>query len=344
VLINGEGPFWEDVAEPRSPEQQYAVNDGRVTRTLQRRDDSNIGIGEADRFNAARALLGYPVVQVSPTGQNFITRTLPDAYPAPKNPATGGLATFGLDYLWATSIRRTMPDGKTLGIDSLGAARYPLVRFQVEYSILPYIVRDDFSVLASSGPLDGLPDEGTALAAGWLSSSRYVSRFVKPGGHMYTLPQGLLKRTDMVTGNALPVAMPWRSVEATLRYTWHQVPINGIPENAIYQTYNCVNDAIFDNRPTGTLLFKDVEITQYQNALGIWMADVSYTFGFQPNYSQVSKKCLGWNSRLLYVKTPGGLDYVGVSSNGAAPATVVGTSNNAAYPFRDFTALFRPDQ
>lgn len=340
MLINGV-EFFEDADSPRSPEQQYAVDNGRVTRTLQRRDASNIGVTEVDRFEAAFALIGGPRVQGGTlAGLRWITRTPPDLYPAPLSLATGGLG-----YLWATSIPRTAPDGAVKGVDALGAARWACVRYTVQYSILPYLVREDADVIATTGPLAGLPDEGWAVAQGWLGHSRYVSRKWRQGGHTYTLPQGFMLRTDVAApNNVVKQAIPYHATEGTVRYTWHQVPLDGLPETAQARSQNCVNDATFDGRARGTLLLKDVEMEQYQNAFGVWLADVTYVMSYMPNFDPVTEQFQGWNSRLMYSSGDKSFRYVPTSSDGNAPDTVFGASNNAAYPYRDFQALFRPDQ
>jgi hypothetical protein len=245
-------------------------------------------------------------------------------------------------WLYCTSIQRTEPQGASLGVDSNSAAIYPCVRFTCQFNLLPYFIRPDSDIISTTAPLAGYPDEGNALAEGWFGYSRYVSRSVKPGGVMYTLPLGVLKRTDLGAtdaGNKIPQGIPFHSIQAQVRYTHHQVPIDGIPFKAIKKSFNGVNDADFDFAVKGTLLLKDLEVTQYPNYFGQWLADVTYLMSWQPNYDPVSQTDMGWNSRLLYDKPSGKFRYVAVSTNGLAP-----TDNNAAYPFRDFTALFRPDQ
>jgi hypothetical protein len=328
-VINGV-TFYEDAQEPKSPNHQSAVDNGRVTRSLVIRDATN-GIREKDIFAAKKALLGYPVA----SGAGFISRVIPDSYPAPTDLAT----PTGQPYLWATSVPRTEPLGKPLSTDANGAAVYHGVRLTIQYNLLEYLIFPDGNVLSTSGPLNGLPDEGAAIASGWLKS-RYVTRAWKGGGEVVTLPPGALKR--VLDGVAVNRGVPMRVPKGIARYTWMQVPISVAPFQTIQSLYHNVNLNAFDSFTPGTLLFDDMDYRFYVNWAGERLVDITYTMLWRPNFDQVDKVFNGWNS--FYQVSGSGKKarwrYLVCTTDGNPPDTT-NASPNTSYPYGDFANLFR---
>ncbi len=332
-VINGI-EFFEDAQEPKSPRQRWAVDDGGVQRSLHIRDLAG-GISEGQRQAAAQALIGYPTVQsgVGPSMQTWIARVLPDSYPTSVSP-----------YLWATAIAGTDNLGPTRGVDISGAAIYTGCRFTVNYNLTRYQVKPDAEMIAPLGQtLQNRPDEGYWLARGW-QYSRYVTRARKQGGEMLPIPGGYMRRVNgTADGATISAGLDARIAKATLRYTWHQVPVLAIPLAAQALCLNAVNNASFDGHAAGTLCLLDIEETIYPSGLGDYLADITYVMGWRPNFDDVDEVQKGWNAWMLPDDdTPVRYRYQYATSDGQAPDTINNT--NTKYKYRDFTALFHPDQ
>jgi hypothetical protein len=391
--------FYEDSQKPKSPTESWASDDGRVTRSLVRRAPG-IAAGvstEGDRYRSAKALLGFPQLmneQIGPQPRAWIARTLPDAYPSPTDPQSNSEA---IQYLWVTRITRSEQLGASPGMAVDDTSNYPGTRYSAEYNQLSWFVRDDTQTSPLTGPLAvgfagsstntptllgvgvaapgaiARPDEGWVLAnLGW-AQSRFITRTRKRGSRIITLRQGMMQNAR--TGNPVRQGLAVKESVVTVKYTWHQVPLLGghivvpdtplpgaVPNDAISYALNSTNSATFDGYPTGTLLLTDVEEKIYQNGLGTWLADLTYTMSYLPHLDTFTGVFRGWNS-VLQVERLGGavgalaagagarvagrMRYDWYTTDGQVPNGVTSNANaatNVAFPPFDFTCLFRPSQ
>lgn len=269
-------------------------------------------------------------------------------------------------------------------------ARY---RYTVEFTTRTYDVKPDDQVEAqaattiSSGgtsapilgslspsPITGFPDEGQLIAGvaftqpdalaqytNWpppsapkfSTGSRYITRIWRPGNRLKVIPFGMLKfPSDDLT---IREGFPYREVNGSLKYTWHLVPEDGIPLNAIQNSINCINSGWFDSFPPQTLLFTNAEMRRFIGPLGDVLYNLEYYFSWQPNPDRGPSTAFpdvgpgvpgairhiagfpqGWNF-ILRTKSVAGQTFLNYDK--------VGDNNGQApYSTADFSALFRPDQ
>lgn len=340
MIINDE-EFFEDSVTPRSPSYQWAADSSKVIRSLQARV-----VDEQDRFRKAQALVGYNIMRSEDVGavtRRWIHRTLPASYPAVEtevNPDSD-------NYLFCTSIPAGEPIDNTRDVDANDqpVATY---RYRCEFNSLFYNLFVDNDVLAQQGPLsagtppgaEAKPDEGDCLRRGW-ANTRFISKFVKRATRIVTLRNGILLFVEADANKRVPVpeGFPFTQFRNSIRYIWHNVPIDAVPEAAIASCSNCVNSVEFDGRQVDTLLFVDNDVIQHRGPLGDRLCDITYEFLWQPNVDHLGVQ-YGWvgvprvrESEFIYQL---------VSADGD-PATAA-DANKRPYKRADFTSLFRPPQ
>ncbi|HVS37422.1 MAG TPA: hypothetical protein VMS17_17805 [Gemmataceae bacterium] len=184
----------------------------------------------------------------------------------------------------------------------------------------------------------GRPDEGYWLAAGnGRIGGRYVTRLDEPGGYGQTIPRGFLQyQSGGIITEGLMKVVP----VTTRKLTWHMVPRNAVPIEAIIAQQGTVNNAPFDGWPTGTLLFDSVEPRRYRDPLLNRCIDLTYTMIGKPNINRFGQ-ALGHNSALKFIpaQPPNpafvDYDYVWSDKNG---------QGNPPYRSSNFANLFRPPQ
>lgn len=312
---------------PDSPNEAWGAGGGsRMTREMDVFNGTYAG-----RLNAAQDFIGYAQVATS-GGVKYITRVTPMPYPSlPIDANPGANSVF-----YVSGISRTAPLGVPGGIDpasfpvGTAGANYDRARMTVEFTTLPFQVKEDAQVIATGGPLVGLPDEGFALASGW-QNTRYITRQIQPFVRLLKLPYGLMKQA--ATGKLLKVGIPFREGGANITYTWYRVPVAGVNFTTIGGALQTINNATFDIAPANTLLFDSFATREYQGAFGERIMDVTMHMIYLPHTAMNNPgkgTQRGWN---WYLDVAGGiLDYYEVQSTG-------GTS-----PFlsSDFTLLFHP--
>lgn len=329
----------------------------------------------ADHVNFLQQVIGFqsvlPVINSSGQTRFYITRTTP--MPDPLYP-----------QLWCRSIP-TLKGVKDAGLTAPQniTAAYNRARMTVEFLSNLYKTLTDEQV--SSSPLAGIlgqfqgvvSTEADGLVNTVQSNEpprvplRYVTRMVRPANRVITLRQGTMCFVNQLPEDAKEIlfgnkerlfeGLPVSEGRATLTYTWHNVPENGIPVSAITACLGQINsipfggtgvggaNPRFDSQPypAQTLLFDSVTITPDLDIKGNLMYQVQYQFVFAPNFDKGgSKVARGWNWVLRYKLSninnptnPNGsiLNYYLVSSDG----TLQGTKPKE---LRNFGALFVPDQ
>lgn len=340
MIING-FEFFEDSGSRKSPVYRYSPENAQIQRGLYIVDGTPARVSEA-----ARALLGYQVVEEDDGAagvRRWISRELPAPYPAevsPDNPA-------GDPYIYAQSIPVFEPCGRPTDVDVGSRTAYNWYRAQTVWEALSYNCYEDSEQLATQGPLadqnpaqPARPDEGEYLRQGW-SDVRFITKDVDHGAKTISMRQGLAK-FEAAEGQAaqpIPEGIGISQSRILVNYTWHCVPLDGIPENQIRLSLNCVNDNEFDGYQTGTLLLSSAKIRLYRSALGQRLADVGYRMIYLPNYDKVNLAYRGWNS--LFRVVANRFRYWYFSADGTLP--FVG-GDNVIFRHVSFPALFRPTQ
>jgi hypothetical protein len=343
MIINGE-VFTEaaPAAGARSPSETYATDGSSCERVFEFGPATY-----ADRHRKVKALVGFSVVETDAPAEPprvWIRRQPPHGYPAPRD---ADVNPTGSPYVYAVGPVTGEPAGAPTGVDSEGRSAYQRFRLRVKYQALSYQALDDAAVWARNPPLGagggggligGIPDEGEALAASW-RYTRYVSKYVNDSYRTITLPNGMFKFADRknptVAGTLAPANFPFISTEAQVKYTWHNVPQDGVPYGAIGTCLGAVNHAAFDGHFKGTLLFRSYTLKPEVGPFGQRQFQVEYTFSYKPNKSPVDSEACGHNSFLRVVAKK--LDYWFLSDDGLM-------AGRMPYDYQDFAALFRPDQ
>lgn len=305
------------------------------------------------RFQAARDLLGYSFLDVTPAGQWFVGRVTPHPL--------GYRNLAGDFFLYAQSVPQTRELGPGAPDSTYSdLAGYPRAVLTVDYRTLTYDVKEAAAVKASSGTLAGYPDEGTALlnagsvltattlaqiaggaAVPQLTAGRYITRQFRPGGRYLVLRSGMMQYVDgSATGPHVPVpeGTPLRVPHVLASYTWHQVPVAGYPARAALNGLGTINQAAFDGWPAQTMLLTDATPRPYRDAFGNRTLDVEYKFLILPNVSRDGTNTPRGHNWIL--RTDLGnrrMDYVQVTSDGTANGT-------PPYRLSPYENLFRPDQ
>jgi len=272
-----------------------------------------------------------------PNGGRAILRTIPANYP--KRP---WMYVQGVNSITPLGSRAKNPEGNTLadfqGRDTDDTPLYQTAEVALMYTMPTFKVKSDEDIKNFDGSEDNsmylMPDEGNALASGY-ANSRYVTRYIKPMAKMLTLPRGLLKDEN---SKIILESIAITEHTSEYHYVWHQVPEDCLPEAQWMLGANCVNDAVFDGRPAGTLLFSgEPELKLNTNTItGQILYDVTYRFLslLIPDATVNPPEFKGWN----YIRRPttGNLKPLKVS--------VAGGGGQSQVVFRDFDfrKLFRP--
>lgn len=374
-------------AERRSPNSRAARDGGEVERSYRvySRDAPPLTSPQLD--DAKAAVVGWSVLfseAVTVGGRANTRRWISRATPHAVTPVSAGEQnpSAGVPWLYASSIEECVPATGFVR-DSVGPlAPMPTSRdgyfMRVLYKNFPYQHREDHQMLPAGdvdNPLsagwaapaggDGVlmpdgtpaparPDEGSALAAGWLSGpSRYVVKRVRDKGRFITLPQGAVKfvpelgEAAVVGGNVVVNGLPFYQPMSGITYHWVQVPVDAVPVNAIDYNRRRVNRDTFDGYRPYTLRFTGFDYEgPYQSGVGnAWYVDVRYEFDYMPNYDPVSGEYRGHNSfPRVAADGPhaGKFRYSYYTTDGLALA---GDFTNNVFPINGvFAALFRPDQ
>ena len=156
---------------------------------------------------------------------------------------------------------------------------------------------------ATFGPLPFLT-VGSGDAAAWAAAAgemtRYTSAIREPRPREVRLPAaGYGVEYDTTDpnytgpGTSAPIGTPVIQTEVEIRYTWHQLPFNAIPEATLAANVGKVNSAVFDGVifapgaggtgfPVATMLFRGWRETEpYPGADGQFYVDLTYIFGFR---------------------------------------------------------------
>lgn len=343
-------------AQPGSPNERWGAGATSVSMTLLLQDSTFQG-----RAQAARDFLGYSVL--NPGG--WIDRVTPMPFPGqaeyfPPETEPDILPPSGINQFWAMAISRTDHRSVSLGIDEsqsptgVPASSYVRSAITVEFSSLPYFVKDDYSL---GYTYNGGPDEGGAIAAGWVNS-RYIIRQIKPFSRLIKVPYGMMWNVGGPRGwvgmaPALPkntkTALPIREGGANVSYTWMRVPLlpspGGINWSLISAAQGSINDDYFDFAAPYTLLLDNIETREYQGAFGERYADVVYNMIYLPHHSTgLNFSPLGSKQGAM-AGTPLGWNYIFDIVNGVPDYYFVTSDKGGANaPFRatDFPSLFRP--
>lgn len=299
-----------------SPVKRFLTDQGQVTR--------RISVSGSDQLyiQAARDFIGYAEVTTE-GGVNVLRRNIPHSFPdLPKMFCTGIPVCEGLGH------RSKVND----------VAVYEKELFTAIYSTPTYYILDDAALQALHDTLT--PDEGVAIAAGWLTS-RYITKQVRQASRMLILNRGLMKPSDN-PNKPIPEGVPFVEYAADIMYTWHQVPEAALPQVAHREGPGTINDAVFDGYPAGTLLSETPDPKPFTDQFGNRMFDIQYRFKFLPRWEDPTATPLvatGHN----YILQPDGiqpnitLKYKQVDSKGNGTGTKL-------YRSYDFTKFFRPDQ
>lgn len=347
-----------------SPEPGFVLNAGKATREVK--------VNWVDQVKAVKAFVGFAQMRVSPTGIRYIHRAIPDDYPLFFNLA-------GKPWLWCVGAPTVKGKGKPLGTDANGLNSFRYAYITLNYSSLTYEIVPDPACLgnnnyqnAAPNPLKNLPDESRLL--------RYVTRVIKPYSRIISLPfgfmrvigarnlpdppgNGLVQELPLIgpRGQLIREGIPIRQAGMDVRYTWHCVPEEAIPIEAIQNSLSCVNDADFDVFQANTLLFEDIaDLSPERSPIGDRIYTITYKFKYLPNKARSvvpPAPHLGHNYLLRLVTAddipqpdmpllqPGDVEYLPVSSNGyewyGRPDNKHGTP---IYDFANFEKLFQPDQ
>ena len=186
----------------------------------------------------------------------------------------------------------------------------------------------------------GLPDEGYWLAQGnGRVGGRYITRLDEPGGYAQTIPRGFMRyASGGQTTEGLMKVVP----EIVRKFTWHQVPRNGVPVQAIISSLGTVNNAPFDGWPVGTLLLDGVDPRRYRDPLLNRCLDLTYSMVGKPNFNRFGQ-AMGHNSALKYFPpsadgtVPGYVDYDLICSDDNG-------KGDPPYRSTNFADLFRAPQ
>lgn len=303
--------------EPQSPRGSLRV-DGR--NSLERRVSMSwaaLGTGPHD-------FLGGPRVVEAKSGATlyrYISRLTPHAYPkrfSPWYPSTDMLHCTSFDFV----TQGEPSHDATVPTNPVGRAA--VLEVTLGYESVLYDVKEDSFVRNTTDPF---PHEGTAFP-----TTRYVTRFWRPGGKIQTFGNGMFKYVP--SGDPLKEGFPVNIGSAEVVLVWHQVPLNGIPTGVINSTLGTVNSVDFGPYTAETLQLLSVDVREYWHPLGVRVADVTYRLFWQPNISPVDGLAKGQN--YIYRVVGGAVSLQLVTDNG-----MVGGGR----PLRQkpFAALFRPD-
>ena len=344
---------------PESPNERFGLGSTALTRQFDLVDGSFKG-----RMQAAYDFLGYGQVLAtgSPSMPYYLHRVTPMPYPAlgagsfafpnPADAKVNGAAMPDMTQaFWANGISRTKPLGAPSGVDlnanpgGVAAAKYTRARLTMEFSTLPFQIKEDSAVM-----VNGFPFEGYYLEINGWASTRYIIRQVEPFSRIIKIPYGIIN----VNGKETKQAMPLREAGANISYTWMRVPLTGgaapgVNFKRLGLMLQTINQASFDGFPSRTLLFDSYSTHEYQGSFGERLADVKFNLIYLPHPSTgksvaAAGTAQGWNS-IYDLNADRQPDYYpalcpdGVSPPFTVVANVLDPDSGAPLQFRD---LFRP--
>jgi len=353
-MLIGQTNFVEDVAQKRSPSLRFAQENKQTLRSLYlpyHATPDQLNLAGLSLLGGVALVAEDVTIGGSATRRAYLTRQLPDAYPATvtfENPN-------GDVFEYCTSIPVCEPCGRPdpAGLDPKGRTNYGWYRFDCVYEALGYNLYVDNAVrntspVATTNPLGGSadgtiqarPDDGDCLAQGW-SHCRWIIKRVKRAAVTRSYPLGYCTfvAKDGRPAEPMKEALVVTVARGNVDYHWMNVPRDAVPDAAIQKALGRVNLFGFDGWPEGTLLLEGVDYRYYRSATGNRVADVSYHMLFRPNYDTVSATYYGWNSSIRNVD--GQLRYWPVSADGVSPNPNT-DSPNMIFHYCYFQDLFRP--
>ena len=338
---------------PDSPNERWGPGLSSMQRTVDVRSAVPAGIMSGTfgtRLQAAYDFLGYSVVLPGNASDNnghsqfFIHRVTPMPYPGMTAsfmlPAVPGdlppnflppdlttvIETTPGNRFWVVAISRTEPISPPEGanfsaspVEAL-ASEYRRVRMTLECSTQPFSIMGDDALIKLGGVDDfALPDEGVALANGWIFT-RYIQRQRQAFSRIIQIPYGMMQTQAPGPNGQTKLnrtAIPIREGGANITYTWMRVPLEGPPGDdgkpvsgfnpqKIGGMLNTINGGIksnqfnpqtdpnvlppvtegtFDGFPPCTLFFDSYATREYQGAFGEWLADVTFNMIYMPSTS-----------------------------------------------------------
>lgn len=361
---------------PDSPNERWGLGGSSFTRQFDLTDGLFL-----TRLQAAYDLYGYAVVVPNPSppsgtngvGLNYISRVTPMPYPsrtpqniipAPDVPLPAGVLPPDMtNRFFAVAGPRTEPLGKPLGTDLLGntgtAANYVRARLTVEFSTLPYQIKNDQQIGVSQY---GVADEGAALARGW-QNTRYIIRHLEPFSRLIKIPYGMTYSIayTVPTGGSklkpLKVGLPIREGGCVAQYTWMRIPlgvggsVSGINFGRISSALGTINQFPFDFAAAQTLYFDNFATREYQGYFGEPLVDASFKFVHLPHPSTGNNwgggtgggpkagTLTGWNTVFDIVQ-----DSTGTYQKDYYPVTMSLNATVGQPPFEqsDFSTFFSP--
>jgi hypothetical protein len=354
MLINGVEFAEYTTEDRRSPEDKKARDSQDRVRHLRQLGPC----GPLEREGGAAAILGFAEKVTETVGGNsrtYVRRTLPHCM----DPSVLAQDWNDLSLpagLWASSIEscapytgHVRPTNEGFGVnDSTPVARDGLA-YRVNYASFPYFHR--YPQRATAGPLApnatdfgagdlGRHDEGDALRRGWMTYSAFVSKRVEDATKTVTVPNGMVKYSEMEGQRSMAcmTGWPYTLTRSRFRYRHIQVPVSAIPFLAIAACRGGVNRDQFDNIPPFCGLFDGFSFNVYCGGVGNrWYADLEFSVIVQYGTDRdaagniTNRGWLGW-PRVI----DGAMRFWPISPDGLGLNTV--------YPLVDLADLFRPDQ
>lgn len=349
--INGtEFLFVWDLAGNYSPEETFLVDQSRAI--------ARFRIAYNVRHEFIETVCGFSYVK-RVAGKNVLFRTPPWEYPSHVglycvgSPRNEGLTPYGTVPPKSYTIPvPVFPSGAdlTVTLPSSGQPDFADSRVTLLFTTLPYKTLADFAVIATTGPLAGLPDEGDALRRG---IKRYITRTGKAAGKIITIPGAFLfyENTRVpIPGSSGSFFQP----AVDLTYTWYNIPEEALPFKAWNEVPGGLNATTFDGWPAETLLCQQPTFRETVAPFGQHRFNVTYTFRFLPNWfdngSTAAARGHNWYPRVAPNDyTPASLRGKLIFSKAVTRGpnnlfNLIGATGDPPYRLVDFTKLFRPDQ
>ena len=349
---------------PEAPNERFGMGSSAITRQF----DLLSGSFQS-RQQAAYDFLGYGQVVANPdqdpdSQKNrpyFLARVNPMPYASlagtqfttyfTVNVPKGTTVPDMTNRFYAVAISRTEPLGQPKGLNvnaipgGTAAANYARARLTMEFSTLAYRVLDDTQVL----DIYNTPNEGQILQdLGW-QNTRYIIRQIEPFSRLIKIPYNRL----VTNGKITPTAFPFREGGATLRYTQIRVPLEGIRPGVDFSRcgsmLGTLNSQKFDGYPASTLLYDNYTTREYQDAVGMFVCDITHTFIYMPHPSTGQNsnggtgpsagQQMGWNY-VLDINDQKKIDYYAITS--PPPGNNPPFQSAVAATGFTFADLFRP--
>lgn len=262
-------------------------------------------VGWDDVLKADYEFIGWP----ERTGAGVLSRHIPQRDPQKQNLWA---VSCDIDELFGTQGYETVTvDGQPVNIAKWNATEG--VVFRVEYSWLPYEIRDDDN-MTINGEYDRYVEKQEDGQCDILTSSVFTSMF------KWTFPSPIDPAFAQVAGSpAINLGISKVIPYANVTMTWKQVPYLYYPRQSIQDSYGCVSNADLgtlgepDFYAKGTLLFLGCrrrryfsphpELTQQGQAV----VDLQYFFRHDPGGDfDIDPDNLGPNTFPCFVSTTAG--------------------------------------